>query len=70
MWGNSCYVGFLIVSYKKTLPKTPDSTLNEDYAAPINKQEKDLLDNWVKGEWIDRNLAAEIKVMLLINQLC
>ena len=60
MWENSCYVGFLIVGYKKTLPKTPDSTSNEDYAAPINKQEKDLLDNWVKGEWIDLNLAAEI----------
>ena len=43
-----------------TLPKTSDSTLNEDYAAPNNKQEKDLLDNWVKGEWIDLNLAAEI----------
>jgi len=26
----------------------------------LTKQEKDLLDNWVKGEWIDLNLAAEI----------
>ena len=43
-----------------TLPKTPDSTLNEDYAAPFTKQEKYLLDNWVKGEWIDLNLATEI----------
>ena len=60
MWGNSCYVGFLIVRYKKTLPKTSFSTLNEDCAVPINKQEKDLLDNWVKGEWIDLNLTAEI----------
>ena len=42
------------------MPKIPDSTLNEDYTAPFNKQEKDLLDNWVKGEWIDLNLAAEI----------
>ena len=45
---------------KKTLPKTPGSTLNEDFAAPFTKQEKDLLDNWLRGEWIDLNLAAEI----------
>ena len=45
---------------KNTLPKTSESTLNEDYTAPFNKQEKDLLDNWIKGEWIDLNLAAEI----------
>ena len=44
----------------KDTAENPDSTLNEDYAAPINKQEKDLLDNWIKGEWIDLNLAAEI----------
>jgi len=50
----------LIVGFKKTLPKTPDSSLNEDYAAQFTKQEKDLLDNWEKGEWIDLNLAAEI----------
>ena len=44
----------------KDTAKTPDSTLNEDYTAPFTKQEKDLLDNWVKGEWIDLYLAAEI----------
>ena len=36
-----------------TLPRTPDSTFNEDYAAPFTKQEKDLLDNGSKRR-IDR----------------
>ncbi len=45
---------------KKTLPKTSESTLNEDYTAPFNKQEKDLLDNWIKVERNDPNLVAEI----------